>query len=61
MMTAASNVKMYELEKIKYPLETAWSVVSHLNAVKNSPQLREGPCVCLRSTYDAPHLFGALN
>ena len=34
------NLAIYETEKIEYPLSFAWSVISHLKAVKSSDELR---------------------
>lgn len=35
------NLTIYEMEKIDYNLNYAWSIVSHMKSVKNSDELRE--------------------
>ena len=41
------NLAIYETEKIEYPLSFAWSVISHLKAVKSNDDLREVYNKCL--------------
>eukprot|EP00928_Gymnodinium_smaydae_P026830 TRINITY_DN20945_c0_g7_i1.p1 TRINITY_DN20945_c0_g7~~TRINITY_DN20945_c0_g7_i1.p1 ORF type:complete len:788 (-),score=119.38 TRINITY_DN20945_c0_g7_i1:94-2391(-) len=44
--SASYDAVVGELERLRFPLEYSWGVVSHLNGVKNSEPLREAHQAC---------------